>query len=409
MKENTIVLSVLLSLFVLHVVGLLWTANLQAGWLELYHKIAFLIIPLGVCIISPLKKNILRWLFYFYIAAIFVGTVVGITRYLTQDFPDLRTLIPYASNIRFAVNICFAIAAMSVITYRKRQFKVTILLFPFIVWFVFYMIITQSITGICILCVLAGVSLMYLCFKNRNKISLIVSGILLLLLLGFTFWTTREAISYFNCQQIDNKPLKTHTINGNSYNAFTNDNFIENGHYVNQYVCMEELERAWSQRTGLRIDDLSKGTEGHFAYRDLLVRYLNSKRLTKDSAGIMVLSCQDIENVKAGFANVAYVEKFSLRPRLYKTFFEFERYWHEGYVKDGSLVKRIELCKNAATVIRDYPVAGVGTGDANDVMNAYLSKKSNRNQFNTHDPHNYFFFIGVEFGMVGIAVLGLFL
>ncbi|MDR1793221.1 MAG: O-antigen ligase family protein [Bacteroidales bacterium] len=407
-KENKVILGVFAGFFMLHVIGLLWTQNLELGGKELLRDIVFVIVPIFLCAVSPMKKNMLKILFLFYLCAILSGTIWGMTTYLSQEFPDVRNLIPHASNIRFAVNICLLIALIALIISKYRQNKKVFWLILIIFWLIFYMIITQAMTGICILCVLSVATLIYVVFKKRSPLTWTLSGVLVLIMLIFTFWVFKETKNYFSPQSIDKQPLTANTINGNPY-THDRSNFIENGHYVNNYVCKKELKTAWKMRTGLNINDLSNGAEGRFRYRDVLVRYLNSKGLTKDSVGIMSLNINDINNIKNGFSNVVYTEKFSLRPRLYKTFFEFERYIHAGYVKDYSLIKRIELCKNAIKVFQNHPIIGVGTGDVKETLFAALATHKYRDSFDNHDPHNYFFYIAVEFGVLGLIVLIFFL
>jgi hypothetical protein len=223
-----------------------------------------------------------------------------------------------------------------------------------------------------------------------------------LALLGFVFWIGKEYNSYFVPKYNESLPAKT--ANGNPY-SHSQDGFIENGFFVNQYLCEQELSQAWFERMGFGINDIFLNKEGSFSYHDMVVRYLNSKGLHKDAQGIKALSEKDICNIKEGYANAVYAEKFSLRPRLYMTFFEFERYIHAGSIKGYSVIQRIELCKNALQVINDNTAFGVGTGDVVDNLNIYLDENPSKNSFDNNDPHNFFIYIMVGFGVFGLAVL----
>jgi len=54
-------------------------------------------------------------------------------------------------------------------------------------------------------------------------------------------------------------------------------------------------------------------------------------------------------------------------------------------------------------------LTGVGTGDNFDKLTEYIEQNPNQESFNTADPHNYYAFIMVQFGILGFAVLIFFL
>ncbi|NJK85175.1 MAG: hypothetical protein HC906_03650 [Bacteroidales bacterium] len=98
---------------------------------------------------------------------------------------------------------------------------------------------------------------------------------------------------------------------------------IENGYYIWLYVCDQELEEEWNKISQLPFNGQDKrGQE----LRHTLIRYLTSKGLRKDSAGISKLSEKDILAVENGDANVLFTKKLSLYPRLYQIIWEFDVY-----------------------------------------------------------------------------------
>ncbi|MDR1725572.1 MAG: O-antigen ligase family protein [Bacteroidales bacterium] len=407
-KNNCILLFSLLSFFLLHVIGLLWTDNFNAGLLDLNKKLPFLIVPVAILIMSPLRKDILVFVFKFYITALLFGTLWAVFNYIETINIDTRFLISFTSNIRFGINIAFAVALMLIVVLNNfKNMKKTCFLLALSTWFVSYLFIVQALTGICILCILAIVAVLIFVIRKKTKIAYTLSVLLLMALIIFGFWIRSQYKSYFTPTHLYTQTLKPTTVLGNPY-THLKDKYIENGCYVNQYVCQQEMNEAWFKRTGDTLtDDCSDSIK--YVCKETLKRYLNSKGLTKDAAGIEALTEKDIENIKAGNSNYMYAKRFSLKPRIYQTFFEFERYCNSGNFKDASITQRIELCRNALKIIGDEPVLGVGTGDNIDKLKEYLDKNPTKDNFDNFDPHNYYLYIMVQFGILGLVVLILFL
>ncbi|MDR0789447.1 MAG: O-antigen ligase family protein [Bacteroidales bacterium] len=407
-KQNKNVVLALLSFFALHLIGLLWTENLTGGMTEINHKLPFLVVPIAVLVMSPVRKEIIKSLFWVYVTLLLFGTLWALFHYVSDQNVDTRELIPFANTIRFGINIAFAISLMLIAVFNdlKNMIRVCLLL-GLTLWFVSFLFIIQALTGIVVLCILAIVAVVMFLVRKRTKMSYTLAVLLLMCLVIFCFVIRKEYKEYFTPKLMYVKALQPKTALGNYY-THVEDGFIENGCYVNQYVCEEEYIEAFKQRTGITLDD-DCGKIPDVLCKDVVKRYLNSKGLTKDAAGVKALTDKDIENIKSGNANWIYAKRFSLMPRLYQTFFEFERYTHDGYFKDASVMQRFELARNALSVVADNPLIGVGTGDNVDKLKAYLDNNSHKSNFDSNDPHNYYLYIMVQFGVLGLVCLFFFL
>ena len=132
---------------------------------------------------------------------------------------------------------------------------------------------------------------------------------------------------------------------------------------------------------------------------------VQSKGLKKDASGVKALSDKDIENIKHGVANIVYTEKFSLRPRLYQTFYEFERYFRTGEVHQMSIIQRLFWSNNALQIIKANILIGTGTGDTRDALVSPVIDSHPELCTTGCNPHNQFLYSLAAFGLLGLAAL----
>ncbi|MCH3923652.1 MAG: O-antigen ligase family protein [Bacteroidales bacterium] len=403
-KNNLLLLIVLTSLFLIEIIGLLWTKDLNNGLGSIVHQISFLIIPIYICIISPIDKDIIKMGVIVYLTTIFIGTLYGTINYFSSEYPDPRQIIPFAGHISFGINICFAFAILSIFIFRHKKEKKSIIALCFLIWLLFFISIAQMVTSFAILFIMAIVCVFSLLRKKNTKHSILFSLLIICPVLILGVWIGKEYYNYFHPKEAFNVNLNQKTKQGNAY-ININDKFIENGYLVNKYVCHQEVNSVWQKKAGCSIDDSCNDNGVKYTYSFLVYRYLNSKGLRKDSVGMSQLSNEDINNIKHGIANVVYTERFSLKPRLYTIFYEFERFSHSGSVKNMSIIQRYALNKNAIQVIGKNLFFGVGTGDITNELNNELKVTFKELCSFNQDPHNSFLYIMTGYGLFGLLVL----
>lgn len=402
-KQKILPLLCLSVLYLLDIVGCLWSSNLSGAKENLLHDYNFLIIPLFIALYSPLKKNVLTFVILIYLFLCWLGVAVGSFNYVTDNYTDIRHIVIGTRHIAFAINIAFATCLLMVYTYKAGKYKKIII--PIIIWQLAFLTIAQMLSGLVACVVFVFVSIVYLFFKDRNKINTCLFVCLILFLVLSVGWICREYNNYFTPKEkfVDNQEIKTKE--GNSYKNI-DDKFIENGYFVNNYVCVEEVEKQWQKQTGISLYSPTK--DSLYLCSDVIYRYLNSKGLHKDAEGVKQLSVKDIDNIRNGIANVVYTEKYSLRPRLYQTFFEFERFNNEREVSDKSLIQRIAMTQTAFKVIAKHPIIGTGTGaEKRDLKKQILSDYPALKDKEI-DPHNQLVYIVLNFGIIGLVCFILF-
>lgn|GEM_PF-2857139 len=397
-KQKRFFLLCIACLFLLNIVGTIWSENKTEAITVLFHSVSFLIIPLFVFLHSPIKKNVLKFIILSYLFFCLLGTIIGFFNYITNNYTDTRHIVTGTRHIAFAINIAFSTCLLMVYTYYIGKHKKIII--PIIIWQIAFLVIVQMISGLLACIIFVSIYITYLFVKQRNRLNTILFVSKVVILLALCGWIYIEYNNYFIPKEkvIKNWVLKTKE--GNFYTS-TDDKFIENGYFVNNYVCKKEVETEWQKLTGKSLYEKSFDTVHSF--KNIVYRYLNSKGLHKDAESVRQLSKEDLDNIYKGIANVVYTERFSLRPRLYQTFHEIERFHHAKEVNYKSLIQRMAMTNSAFNIIKRYPLFGTGTADASEDLRVQLSKDyPSLSQIIKADPHNQLVYITVKFGVVGL-------
>ncbi|MBQ9253609.1 MAG: O-antigen ligase family protein [Bacteroidales bacterium] len=393
--------------FLLDIFGIFFSNNKTEAFNVIVHQIPLFIIPIYICLISPIKKKIFDFLILIYILSMLFGTIWGFVVYLRNDYADVRKLVIGARNIAFAMKTAFAIIILLIYAYKTKKHKKKIIVLS--LCFFIFLIITQMISGLLSLVFITLVFSLIIIFRKLKSLSKRQTIIYRSFAWGFVIficlsclWIVGQYNNYFVAK--DTTPLSANnkTLSGNVY-THAQDDFIENGYYVNNFVCEKEVEEEWEKIYNKSLDDTCEYSP--YTYRSVIFRYMNSKGLHKDKEGVRALNEKDFDNINHGYANVVYAERFSLKPRLYQTFFEFERFEKTGNVSEMSLIQRYVCLKNACKLIAQNFWFGVGTGDEKEVIDKTLREKYTVVEIEDSDPHNQFIYEWVGFGIIGLCLM----
>lgn len=402
-----------------HLVWMIGTENVAYGWNDIFKKLPLLAIPLVVLTSRPLGRKRLTWLLFTFVSTVFVATIIGRIRIAT--IPDLpyRQIIPFISHIRFSMNVCLAIVVIAWFGVERakrlegassggRKARR-----PYADWLLWLMLLVavslidflfklRSYTAFVMLFVTAVLLLVVFWRRIANKFVAFMAMSAALLVVAVAMLVSVGMYNdYYTPISLANEPLRPLTANGNPY-QHKQDGLIENGNYVNNYICRSELEREWKKRSTVGLDDT---TDNEYTVYPTLLRYLNAIGATKDSVGVSMLGDDDIRAIEKGIANPVYVNGSSLRKMYYVMFFEYECYRNFGAVKDFTMLQRFELWKNAWSTFCKHPVAGVGTGDVVDECHRELAVRQSPLQGTYKHAHNQYLTFLVSFGIVGFCII----
>ncbi len=217
-------------------------------------------------------------------------------------------------------------------------------------------------------------------------------------LLGFIY--IKSIVDELNrAPDINFEALPTHTAKGNPYVHDTINYGIEDGTYIGLYLSVDELQEAWNKRGTIDFDDMDRANQ---QLKFTLIRYLNSRNLTKDSAGVAALTENDIKLIEEGVANFNYTKNPGLRIRISKIIMGYKYYSYTNDPSGSSYLQRIEYWKASLRIIKNNFWFGVGTGDLPAAFeNTYEEMNTALKPEFRWRSHNQYLSILVAFGVFG--------
>lgn len=395
------------SIYLVYLIGFIFTKDFQWGVYDLRKNIPYLIIPLAFLFEKQINTKQLINLLKLFALAVFASAAITMIGFY---FKNERTVLDaqeygFIHHIRFSFEVVLAMIILSVFLLAnqfqfKRVGKLTILavivfLFLFLIW-------NQSFTGLIAFlgAALVGIPLLVSKLKSKWVKVFAWSGMAILVLVPILYLSF-AVHKFYNVDKIDFNLLDRTTEQGNPYTHHLKNKHIENGHYVGLYWCEPEMRKSWNKRAEIEYDSI--GGNG-YQVKYTLIRYLTSKNLRKDAAGVGQLTNDDIKNIEAGISNYILANRgLSLYPRIYVSIWELDNYFKTGDANQQSISQRIEYVKAALTIIKAHFLFGVGTGNWKAAYrNAYHQINSEIEPSNYADAHNQYLNYMVKFGLIGL-------
>ena len=406
LKQNKSVLLVL-GLFSLHLIWLVNTTDFVYGLGDIKAKLPLLIIPfvLGSAIkISTQELN--RFLLLF-ISGIIVASIVCLFKlwgWIGEPIDDIRKMSFIISHIRFGLMVSFAFFA-SVFLIIKGGYRPASKFFlgTVTLWLLLFLIVMSAMTALLItgLISIGGVILLA---KKKSSTGIFagISIACIIVIVGFLFWTSDLYNKQFALiEEADVNKLDKKTADGNNYYHSPTSVSIENGMYVYHHICENEIAESWKIRSSIPWN--GKNTKGK-NIQGAMYRFLTSKGLRKDKAGINALSAEEITAIENGVTSIDLINKSALFKRIHQTIWELGNYRMGIPAGGNSLTQRFEFWKAALIISKENLFFGVGTGD---VKQAYADLY-NKNDFGLGTKyrkraHNQYLTFLVTFGLFGFV------
>ena len=395
----------IISIFFVYVIGVFFTHDQALAIYELQKTAFILIIPLCISTGPTISYTLFRKIIISFLASLNLAIVVALVRLIFRDQLDVLDIweILFVSHIGFTFQLLLGISMLIYELFNNSTMRKSLrtILIADILYLIGFLFILKSLTGLATFVLLLIIHLIFVLRKIRNrKLKLFALVMLPLMIMGgfaYIGWCIHR---FYDIQQVDLSRLPEKTQNGHLYHHDITNKVLENGHYMGLYVCEEELQKSWEQKSSLGYQ---QADQNGYPISSTLIRYLTSKGLTKDSAGLSKLLPEDIGYIEKGIANYIYAQRFfSLYPRIYQTIWELDVYFKTGDPNMKSLAKRIEFEKAAYTIIREHSLFGVGTGNFKQAFTvAYQKNRSQLESGQYGSSHNQYLNYLVKFGVLG--------
>lgn len=395
---------ILSALYIIHLLGLIYTSDYAYALKDLRIKLPLLIFPVILFSIDYLPSkiivNLLKWtsivtcinLLYLWLHA----------KLNSIDTIDSRHISVFISHIRLGLIAAFALisAVYMIINFSNSLTeKIFFILLSLIIFSL--MLSIGLMTGIFTLSVVAIFAVFYMMMKSPHQVYFrILTAITILVLLSLIAYTYHIYQKYF--PPPFPSVVYTHTSNGHPYTHQTDAPYTENGHYVFLNISDKELKQEWEKRSQIPFDGKDKnGNELKYT----LYRYLASKGLTKDSVGMAQLQLKDIQNIECGYPNYLYADANNFEKRIYQLLQEYQYFKINKQPQGKTLIMRLFYWKLAWTIWMKNFWIGVGTGD---VLQAYQAEYIHyphipkKQQLRAHQQILTF---ALTFGIPGLCVI----
>lgn len=394
-------------IWLLHVIGLLWTTEITEGLKDIRIKLPLFILTLIIAGSSPLSAKQFRWILIVFIAAVFGGTMVSmavLVDIIHRNVYDIRDVFIFnISHIRFALFTCLSIFILIWLAFREKKdvsVILKILSIILIIWNIAFLVIVESVTGLLIFSVTGLLLLLYYAFtslKIKNRI--LLTAVIITLPIAFVMMIEKFVNDYYQ-----NHPYSINvnekTALGNRYEFNMEDPLYENGYPVWVYVCDTELRTSWNGMSKIDYDSLDERRQ---PLRYTLIRFLASKGLKKDSEGLKTLTLQERKSVERGIANVNYQDISSMPARLLQIMWEFDQFLKGGSPNAHSVTQRFEFWKAGWLIASSNLITGVGTGDMPAAYSLKYNEMNSRlDKEHRLRAHNQYLAILVAFGIPGL-------
>ncbi|MCB2194624.1 MAG: O-antigen ligase family protein [Bacteroidetes bacterium] len=396
--------------FIVHVVWLINTSNFNYAFHDLGNKAIILLYPIIIGTSEKLSFQQIKKIIIWFTLALVTSSLIS-TSILVEiiDYPvkDLRDISAFMSHIRLSLLINVGIFTLGYILFSgnfKNKRIENILGSVFIVWFIVFLFLLKSFTGLAVFLAMFFIVLGYGSFSIKELIPRLFLQVgLITVFLVIASYITHSISKFYTKHTVDITNLDKYTEAGNTYESPNLNGVLENGNYLWIYVCEEELQKEWEKRSEIPFYGTDKkGQEIKYT----IIRYLASKAYRKDSVGVSKLSDQDVINIENGMANYIYQNKYALYPKIYEVLWQIDRY-KKGYpVLGSSVTLRIIFFNTALDIIKDNFWFGVGTGDVQDAFyKQYEINESKLPKEYRYRAHNQYLTFLISFGIVGFILV----
>ncbi len=408
--QNKTVLA-LSSLYILSLLGFIYTSNFDYAIDDIRRKIPLLFLPLCLSGFSPITRKEFILIFKVYVGGVLFSSLWSffvMLGGLDEVIIDKRDLSRYNSHIRFGLEICLAIFGAAYYFWIENSIAKKIAWLLITCWFIIFLFILSLFTGEIVLILSAIFIFSVYSLRSNNlwlKYSFLFASLILITISVFTL--NNSVKNYYENKDIVQLQMLEHTENGEKYSHDTTSvrKFDkENGHLIWRNIAWWEIKAEWEKRSTISLagNDL-KGQ----LLSTTLTRFLASKGLYKNGEAVKSLSEKEISAIEKGVSNYKYLSMNTINMRLHKIIWEYDNYSQGRDFNGHSVIMRWVYWKTAYHIFKQNVFFGVGTGDVPKAFDKqYKIEKSKLLPKYRLRAHNQYITYAVSFGILGLIVLG---
>lgn len=396
---------IITSLFLIHVFGLVYSEDMSAGINDLRIKLPLLFLPVLLFSTEPINVREFKLLVYCFLVGSISNTAwCLIYNYILHTNEVARNASRFMSHIRLGLYLNVSIVCCFYLITQTKKLIYKFLFGALSVYFIIALYALGLASGIVNLVVVCLFTIVIFLFKQKTYIK-IISFIVIVFSAFFGYEFLHSIFKAQLTTQVseNNIPHKI-SATGNIYLNYDSFTQKENGNFVFINMQPTELKKEWQLR--FPQDSFCYMPYPHNVERyQVLLRYMASKGLNKDSAGLTKLTNVDFENIQNNVTNYLYPTWSFLHKRIYEFVWEYDEFVNERNINGHSLTMRLYFWKAAITLIKKNILFGVGTGDVQaELTKTYIDTNSPLNKDWYKRPHNQFLTVTVALGVFGLII-----
>lgn len=394
---------ILVSIFLLHVIGMLWAPDFKSALNDVRIKIPLLVLPLVIGTSQSLKKNDFEFILLMFIAGVAISTFrtwLISTAVIDKHISDLRQASDLVALIRLSLFSALSIFVLLRWIYRNNTLWIRTVCAVLALWLIYFLIHMQSLTGLFALITAGPVVAAVVAGANKKRKLIVGVVIIMLPVASFAGYSVYKAYRDFYSLRGNEIPkLYVKSATGIHYEHHLDIPIYENGNKVMVNVCWPDVMMEWTRRSKIPFHGGVDSNGGPIQYT--IARYMASRNLLKDSAGVWLLSDAEIRAIENGVTNYRDAERNALERRAYQVFWEIYNYANGGDPSGSSVSMRLEVSGAAIHSIGNHPWIGTGTGSQKIAYNDYYEKSGSRLQegWQWLHVHNQILAIAVTLGI----------
>ena len=311
----------------------------------------------------------------------------------------IRDASVFMSHIRYSILLSFSILFLIYLSLKANLNKV--LSGVLLVWLLFLLFKLATLTAICGLFVAILFCLPFLQKNNTLTNNKQFTALILVFFMGAITYLSFIVYDFYQVKN-EKRSSKKESIKGEKYLNDLNDHTTENGYYLWENIAPIELEKAWNKRSNLLFRGLDHKGQ---MLKATIYRFLTSKGLDKDSAGLSQLSNKEIALIESG--ETTFIQYNNIEKRIRSFLYERENSKKSKDPNNQTTNQRLEFWKVGMSILAENLVFGYGPGGVKKEYKKYYQKSATplapKNQLLAH---NQFITQAINLGILGFSIWG---
>ena len=396
------------SIFLLHIVSLLWTEDFVYAWKDIRVKIPMLFFPFLLYTMPRLNKEKWNMLINCFILSVVITSTASLVNYLAYkngwrdgQITDVRDAFLFISHIRLALMI--SLSSIWLIFKGKElawHIGFRLIVISFFLFFLFYM---QALSGLVSFLICLFVIMIYR-FKQISKIAFSMATSILILAIVYLGIIVRQEynLTFVLSDSSINTPQEL-SFDKAPLSHFKQSKSSENGFLLGINVQEGELRTEWNKRSNFDYDgiDLNNNKIKH-----TLKRYITSQGIIKDGKAVRDLKKEEILAIESGIPNHRYLEVNPFEKRINQIMYELKNHLDGGNPDGHSLAQRFVYLQTGWQIWKENQVIGTGVGDVNQsFLDMYEKNDSRLSEKRRLRAHNQILTWLITFGLLGFLYI----